>query len=643
MAGISRFRKGNNPISNANKGATTETAHTDESANTIPGNDTIEPFIQDQNESNDNHQDSDNINAAPSSSEETGNNALSSSAAESMHLAVESSHFNHPQKEAFESTIEYQESHFDIATDSIVDMDICDLNFTGFENDDSILPYSDGDGFHVHDGFQNDNEEEKEQVSQSSCEIKSSSGLRLFRNRKKPLEHTEGGKENETFETVDSTNTTTEEAEALHDEKDQEQDARRHILNNQVSNEDESQRNRDENSASDESSASSEPQNQDQHSASNIQVSDPLGKLLNDNNDMEMENVETEKEMETEDVIMNSFVDVTSISHESKISSIPTEPSIEIKDDETTDKTTASVVNAANESVGCIDAVSTTHMDKGATETPHFGICKAPSSVQIDRDDTSNTSGDSKSINRSGSSEGLNNKPFGPVTASQRILPMPPPPRNTSNEARSSVQQTRPIDPTMPAPNARDVLNRSRAEPRPPISVVIPESSAQSFPRIIPGMNQTPARPRTTAFMCGNSTNSMTSLSCSNEAMGVMNPVTPSPGSNQDKSSRNSITPESRTVHPATHQNLIPPKKQLANNCINTNHNGASHNEKEARFDVIKDKFEKDIVESNDAWDRSDAELIELNVSLVIMDNMALRLHGHYGELLEEIEELLVS
>lgn len=640
MGGFSRFRKENNPHSNTTKTVTaTDSEQVDDSSErTSPCNYVEDASIQNQIRSNDHHQEESNA------ADETGHNV-------SLSIRVpDQPHDGHSQRDTntFDSIMmeHQQESHFDI-NDSI--MDICDLNFANFENDDSILPpYSNGDDeFHVHDEFQNDGDQEKEQVSQTSSNQKSSSGgLNLFRNRKKPLPHVEGEQDHEMNVTEEEEGTDT-----LHGEKEQDDSAVKSISNDhdERRHEDVCQTSSDEPFVVDESRVSSEPQgNMNQKSAS-PQVSHGH----DNNNDMELDQVETEKEMETIDVVVmgSSLDDVKSVSDDYKSSSNLTEESNGIDGDAMLDKNTVSATNDLSVSTTSKDAISTTCVDEVTIGTPHVGMPEPPSSVPRKNDDIAKKSGSTSATDIVVVSlEGTNTKPFERVSAStQRVLPMPLAPRNASSTStKISVERGRQMEPTMPAPMSRNIADVSRTDQRPYVPRVIPDSSSKSLPRIIPRMNQTPIRPRTTTATTtafGNSTNSMTNLNCGTEAREGMNPITPSPGSNwnHDNSREKNITPESRTGLAAAPNHSISQIKQISNSSVEENQKNSSHNEKEAKFDAFKDKFEKDIVESNDAWDRSDAELIELNLGLVMMDNMALRLHGKYGELLEDIEELLVS
>ena len=641
MGGFSRFRKENNPHSNATKTVTaTESEQVDDSERTSPScsNAVADASIQDPILSNDHHQEESN------SAEETGHDS-------SLSINVsEQPHDDHSQRDiTFDSMMEHQpqESHFDNINDSI--MDICDLNFANFENDDSILPYSNGDDEFLHE-FQNDGDQEKEQVSQtrSSNQKSSSGGLNLFRHRKKPLPHVEGGKDHETNVTVEEETAVAaeEETDTLHGEKEQDDSNVKSISNDGESHEDVCQTSSDEPFAVDESRISSESQENTDQKSTSPQVT----RELDNNNDMDQ--VETEKEMETIDVVMGSSLDdVKSVSDDYKSSSNPTEESNGIDGDAMVDRNTVSVTNDWSVSTTCKDAVSTTCVDEVTIGTPHVGMPEPPSSVSRKSDDISKKSESTSATARVVSLEGTTNtKPFDRISAStQRVLPMPPAPRNASNtSSKISTEQRRQMEPTMPAPISRNIADVSRTEQRPYVSrAIVPDSASKSLPRIIPRMNQTPIRPRTTtATTTGNSTNSMTNLNCGNEVReGGMNPITPSPGSNwnHDKSREKNITPESRTGLAVAPNRSISQINQISNSSVDGNQKISSHNEKEAKFDAYKDKFEKDIVESNDAWDRSDAELIELNLGLVMMDNMALRLHGKYGELLEDIEELLVS
>jgi hypothetical protein len=300
-----------------------------------------------------------------------------------------------------------------------------------------------------------------------------------------------------------------------------------------------------------------------------------------------------------------------------------------------------------NVSITYTDVVSTSCVDKATAEVPFMGMAQTTSSAPRKKDDISKMTSDSTSADIFVSLEGESERLFPRVPAStHRVLPMPPPPRIASNNAQNYVKKTVQIDSAMPAPIARNIASGSTSEQMSCVSKDVPGNSSKSRHRVVPGINQTPVRPRTTTVPNGNSINSMTNLNCGNEALDGINPITPSPRSNcnHDMSRENRFTPQSSTDDgAATHNHLIFQTKQLTNKSVGANQNISSQNEKEVRFDAFKDKFEKDIVESNDVWDRSDADLIELNLGLVVMDNMALRLHSTYGELLEDIEELLVS
>lgn len=100
----------------------------------------------------------------------------------------------------------------------------------------------------------------------------------------------------------------------------------------------------------------------------------------------------------------------------------------------------------------------------------------------------------------------------------------------------------------------------------------------------------------------------------------VIPPSKPSNHTNMGPSSLESIMPEFNSP-------MAAPKRPAAN--------------KEKTFDELVVSFRSSLVESADIWDRCDTDLVEMRLSLCIAENKALRLHGEYDDLLEEVEHML--
>lgn len=58
-------------------------------------------------------------------------------------------------------------------------------------------------------------------------------------------------------------------------------------------------------------------------------------------------------------------------------------------------------------------------------------------------------------------------------------------------------------------------------------------------------------------------------------------------------------------------------------------------------FDDLLTSFTINLVDSVDIWDRSDADMVDLNVKLCVSQNVALRLHGSFDDLLEDVDNIL--
>ena len=110
-----------------------------------------------------------------------------------------------------------------------------------------------------------------------------------------------------------------------------------------------------------------------------------------------------------------------------------------------------------------------------------------------------------------------------------------------------------------------------------------------------------------------------------NRPTGPSDRVIPGPNQIRNKSisaSLDSIVPE------FTSPLAAPRRRQLA---------------KEKNFDDLVVSFRGSLVETSDIWDRCDTDLIELRMKLCIAENTALRLHGDYDDINEEVESLLDS
>ena len=54
-------------------------------------------------------------------------------------------------------------------------------------------------------------------------------------------------------------------------------------------------------------------------------------------------------------------------------------------------------------------------------------------------------------------------------------------------------------------------------------------------------------------------------------------------------------------------------------------------------FDQLLSKFQSDIIESTDVREKCDNQLVDLRVRLCVSENIALRLHGCFDDILEDI------
>jgi hypothetical protein len=63
----------------------------------------------------------------------------------------------------------------------------------------------------------------------------------------------------------------------------------------------------------------------------------------------------------------------------------------------------------------------------------------------------------------------------------------------------------------------------------------------------------------------------------------------------------------------------------------------------EQNFDDLLAAFTDDLVAAGDIWDRCDSQMVNLNVKLCISQNVALRLHADFDDILEEAENILES
>ena len=150
----------------------------------------------------------------------------------------------------------------------------------------------------------------------------------------------------------------------------------------------------------------------------------------------------------------------------------------------------------------------------------------------------------------------------------------------------------------------------------------------------------------------------------------VMNPVTPSPPPRQmnirqknfchtqkhlqkpQRKSHSSKQVDERIVQrPTTHQTIsdqptfekYDTDKENPSVRVNRINDGKVPANHDKTFDDLVAEFEEDLVESGDIWDRCDANLVELRVKLCISENVSLRLHADYDDLLEEVENTLDS
>lgn len=180
---------------------------------------------------------------------------------------------------------------------------------------------------------------------------------------------------------------------------------------------------------------------------------------------------------------------------------------------------------------------------------------------------------------------------------------------------------------------------------------------------------------------------------CAKEHHSAMLPVTPSPPPPPPPTRRR--VPEDDSVHNNTfhsshhgqghdhmyspynqvHGRQTQPKEHLKHNNVSTsnsniprfiqNHKGEGRNKVEAsfsaivppkssthppnsrpqeqNFDDLLAAFTEDLVAAGDIWDRCDSQMVDLNVKLCISQNIALRLHADFDDILEEVESILES
>jgi hypothetical protein len=178
---------------------------------------------------------------------------------------------------------------------------------------------------------------------------------------------------------------------------------------------------------------------------------------------------------------------------------------------------------------------------------------------------------------------------------------------------------------------------------------------------------------------------------CAKEHHSAMLPVTPSPPPPPPPTRRR--PPEDDSVHNNTfhsshhrqghdhvhsaynqiHDRQTQPKERLKQNNVSTsnrniphsnqNHKGEGINKaegsfsaivppkssthpprpQEQTFDDLLAAFTEDLVAAGDIWDRCDSQMVDLNVKLCISQNIALRLHADFDDILEEVESILES
>jgi hypothetical protein len=164
-----------------------------------------------------------------------------------------------------------------------------------------------------------------------------------------------------------------------------------------------------------------------------------------------------------------------------------------------------------------------------------------------------------------------------------------------------------PVTPSPPPPAGRSRIN-NQAHPR----------NAQRGPHPNTQGVQRQTNQRSTVLQ-----NTQTTGRQSFVKKSMPNRVIPGPKPNRNKvatTSFDSIVPEFKSP-------LAAPRRPIAN--------------KEKNFDDLVVSFRGNLVESADIWDRCDTDLVELRLNLCISENKALRLHGQYDDLLEEVEHML--
>jgi len=150
----------------------------------------------------------------------------------------------------------------------------------------------------------------------------------------------------------------------------------------------------------------------------------------------------------------------------------------------------------------------------------------------------------------------------------------------------------------------------------------------------------------------------------------MMNPVTPSPpppmgrsrgstyqraiGSvqkeNQPKSASHFLNGQVHAVQTknSNEGHTGHTKPLMPSNCVvppatsnNKGRKGAKGSDRGKNFDDLLTSFTTNLVDSVDIWDLTDADMVDLNVKLCVSQNVALRLHGSFDDLLEDVDNIL--